>query len=46
MNDIAAIINEAGNVMGMMPHPENLIESAHGGTDGRPLFESALDIAA
>ena len=46
MNDIAGIINEAGNVMGMMPHPENLIESAHGGTDGRPLFESALDIAA
>lgn len=46
INDIAGIINEAGNVMGMMPHPENLIESAHGGTDGRPLFESALDIAA
>ncbi len=46
MNDIAGIVNEAGNVMGMMPHPENLIESAHGGTDGRPLFESALEIAA
>jgi phosphoribosylformylglycinamidine synthase len=46
INDIAGIINEAGNVMGMMPHPENLIEGAHGGTDGRPLFESALDIAA
>jgi phosphoribosylformylglycinamidine synthase len=46
INDIAGIINEAGNVMGMMPHPENLIESAHGGADGRPLFESALEIAA
>ncbi len=46
INDIAGIINDAGNVMGMMPHPENLIESAHGGTDGRPLFESALEIAA
>jgi phosphoribosylformylglycinamidine synthase len=46
VNDIAGIINETGNVMGMMPHPENLIEPAHGGADGRPLFESALEIAA
>ena len=38
--DIAGIANEAGNVLGMMPHPENLIEDAHGGTDGLPLFES------
>jgi phosphoribosylformylglycinamidine synthase len=29
-----------------MPHPENLIEAAHGGIDGRALFESALGIAA
>ena len=46
MNDIAGVINEAGNVLGMMPHPENLIEAAHGGTDGRALFESALGMAA
>ncbi|MEZ5870384.1 MAG: phosphoribosylformylglycinamidine synthase subunit PurQ [Nitratireductor sp.] len=46
LNDIAGIINEQGNVLGMMPHPENLIEPAHGGTDGRPLFESALDMVA
>lgn len=46
INDIASIINEAGNVLGMMPHPENLIEEAHGGTDGRGLFESALDLVA
>ncbi|MCB1383382.1 MAG: phosphoribosylformylglycinamidine synthase subunit PurQ [Notoacmeibacter sp.] len=46
MNDIAGIINEAGNVLGMMPHPENLIEAAHGGDDGRALFESALSMAA
>jgi len=46
INDIAGVVNKAGNVMGMMPHPENLIESAHGGIDGRPLFQSALDIAA
>ncbi|QPC87903.1 phosphoribosylformylglycinamidine synthase subunit PurQ [Mesorhizobium sp. NBSH29] len=46
INDIAGIINETGNVMGLMPHPENLIEDAHGGRDGRALFESALGIAA
>lgn len=42
--DIAGIVNARGNVLGMMPHPENLVEPAHGGTDGRPLFESALDL--
>lgn len=46
VNDIAGIINEAGNVLGMMPHPENLIEAAHGGDDGRALFEAALKAAA
>ena len=46
INDIAGIVNGAGNVLGMMPHPENLIEPAHGGTDGRALIEGALDLAA
>jgi phosphoribosylformylglycinamidine synthase I len=46
INDIAGIVNEAGNVLGLMPHPENLIEAAHGGDDGRALFESALEVAA
>lgn len=46
MDDIAGIINAQGNVLGMMPHPENLIEAAHGGTDGRALFESALAAVA
>jgi phosphoribosylformylglycinamidine synthase len=46
INDIAGIMDEKGNVLGLMPHPENLIEAAHGGTDGRGLFESALGIAA
>jgi len=41
--DIAGIINEAGNVLGMMPHPERLIEQAQGGTDGRRLFEGLLE---
>lgn len=42
MNDIAGIMNETGNVIGMMPHPENMIESLHGKTDCRPLFEGLL----
>jgi len=41
-NDIAGIINEKGNVIGMMPHPERLIEPEQGGTDGRALFESVI----
>ncbi|VWX51915.1 phosphoribosylformylglycinamidine synthase subunit PurQ [Novosphingobium sp. 9U] len=39
---IAGILNKAGNVLGMMPHPERAIEAAHGGSDGRALFESAI----
>lgn len=39
---IAGILNDAGNVLGMMPHPERMIEPAHGGSDGRRLFESAV----
>ncbi|HCL63989.1 MAG TPA: phosphoribosylformylglycinamidine synthase subunit PurQ [Rhizobium sp.] len=46
INDIAGIINQRGNVLGMMPHPENLIEAAHGGNDGRGIFASALDVIA
>jgi phosphoribosylformylglycinamidine synthase I len=42
INDIAGITNAHGNVLGMMPHPENLIEDFHGGTDGKGLFESLL----
>jgi len=41
--DIAGIINDKGNVLGMMPHPERMIEPAHGGTDGRRLFEGILE---
>ncbi|HEX8057031.1 MAG TPA: phosphoribosylformylglycinamidine synthase subunit PurQ [Novosphingobium sp.] len=39
---IAGVLNAAGNVLGMMPHPERMIERAQGGTDGRALFESAI----
>jgi phosphoribosylformylglycinamidine synthase len=40
--DIAGVLNAAGNVLGMMPHPERMIEAEQGGTDGRALFESAV----
>ncbi len=39
---IAGVLNAAGNVLGMMPHPERAIEAAHGGSDGRVLFESVI----
>jgi len=39
---IAGIVNEGGNVIGMMPHPERAIDALHGGTDGRRLFETIL----
>ena len=40
--DIAGILNAEGNVLGMMPHPERMVEPAHGGTDGRRLFEGLV----
>ena len=43
---IAGILNDAGNVLGLMPHPERVIEPAHGGTDGRRLFEGLLETVA
>ena len=46
LNNIAGIMNARGTILGMMPHPENLIEALHGGLDGRGLFESLLEKAA
>jgi phosphoribosylformylglycinamidine synthase subunit PurQ / glutaminase len=43
---IAGILNDAGNVLGMMPHPERALEKAHGNTDGRRLFEGLLETVA
>jgi phosphoribosylformylglycinamidine synthase subunit PurQ / glutaminase len=40
VNDIAGIYSERFNVLGLMPHPENLIDPLVGGTDGSDLFES------
>ncbi|PWB82686.1 MAG: phosphoribosylformylglycinamidine synthase subunit PurQ, partial [Methylocystaceae bacterium] len=39
-NDIAGIYSQNKNVLGLMPHPENLIDPLVGGTDGRGMFES------
>ncbi|MEA3017124.1 MAG: phosphoribosylformylglycinamidine synthase subunit PurQ / glutaminase [Sphingomonadales bacterium] len=44
--DIAGIVSAAGNVLGMMPHPERAIEPAHGRTDGRRLFEGLVEALA
>ncbi|MBW3621722.1 MAG: phosphoribosylformylglycinamidine synthase subunit PurQ [Actinobacteria bacterium] len=39
--DIAGVANEAGNVVGLMPHPEHAVDDLlWGGTDGRAIFES------
>ncbi len=46
MNHIAGIVNEAGNVMGMMPHPERAMEAVLGSTDGRGLFTSLMGALA
>lgn len=43
---IAGILNDRGNVLGMMPHPERVVEKAHGNTDGRRLFEGLLGVLA
>jgi phosphoribosylformylglycinamidine synthase len=38
--NIAGLYNEAGTVLGLMPHPERLADPALGGTDGKPMFAS------
>jgi phosphoribosylformylglycinamidine synthase len=40
--NIAGLLNDAGNVLGMMPHPERMIETMQGGSDGRRLFEGLI----
>ncbi len=41
-NDIAGFYSEKLNVLGLMPHPENLIDPLVGGTDGRAMFQSLV----
>jgi len=45
LDNIAGIVNETGNVLGMMPHPENRVEAAHGGDEGRGFFASVLGLS-
>jgi phosphoribosylformylglycinamidine synthase len=46
LDDIAGISNEAGNVVGLMPHPERAVEAILGSDDGVMLLRSLLDAAA
>ncbi|MDX2004067.1 MAG: phosphoribosylformylglycinamidine synthase subunit PurQ [Meiothermus sp.] len=49
LNDIAGIVNARGNVLGMMPHPERVVDEVLGGTDGLGFFMSlkrALEVVA
>jgi phosphoribosylformylglycinamidine synthase subunit PurQ / glutaminase len=45
LGDIAGVRNEAGNVMGLMPHPEHAVDPLTGSEDGLRLFESVARIA-
>ncbi|MGB9866436.1 MAG: phosphoribosylformylglycinamidine synthase subunit PurQ [Bacillota bacterium] len=42
VSSVAAVANQEGNVLGMMPHPERCCENVLGGTDGRLIFESVI----
>ncbi len=46
IGNIAGIVNSAGNVLGMMPHPERCADSELGGTDGLLMFRSVLEASA
>ena len=46
IDHIAGILNEQGNVLGMMPHPERLAEALLGGTDGAPMFGAMAEAIA
>ncbi|TNE40482.1 MAG: phosphoribosylformylglycinamidine synthase subunit PurQ [Alphaproteobacteria bacterium] len=46
LNNIAGIYNKAGNVLGLMPHPERLISDALGGTDGKVFFDHLVQSIA
>jgi phosphoribosylformylglycinamidine synthase len=46
LGNVAGVVNERGNVLGLMPHPEHAVEPAIGGTDGIVLLGSLLDSLA
>jgi phosphoribosylformylglycinamidine synthase subunit PurQ / glutaminase len=45
LRDVAGVCNEAGNVVGLMPHPEHAVDPLTGSADGLRLFESAARVA-
>ena len=45
LRDIAGVTNEAGNVMGLMPHPEHAVDPLTGSVDGGRIFESLASAA-
>ncbi|MDR2714566.1 MAG: phosphoribosylformylglycinamidine synthase subunit PurQ [Coriobacteriales bacterium] len=45
LDDIAGICNKAGNVFGLMPHPERVVDGVSGGTDGAPFFSAIISYA-
>ncbi|MEL0106928.1 MAG: phosphoribosylformylglycinamidine synthase subunit PurQ [Rhodospirillaceae bacterium] len=46
IDNIAGVLNEKGNVLGMMPHPERLADPLLGGLDGRPMFDGLIEALA
>jgi phosphoribosylformylglycinamidine synthase len=46
VDDIAGICNGAGNVVGLMPHPERACDELTGAIDGAPLLQALLDATA
>ena len=46
INDIAGVTNEAGNVVGLMPHPEHAVDALTGSTDGLKLFRGRARVEA
>ncbi len=46
VRDVAGVINEAGNVMGLMPHPEHAVDELAGSADGLALFRSMAAVPA
>ena len=42
MRGIAGIVSDAGNVLGLMPHPERAADALLGSNDGTGIFESVL----
>ncbi len=46
VNAIAGICSENGRVLGLMPHPEDLVDPLMGGVDGKPLFDGLVEALA